>query len=63
MKGNVIVSVRVRPNLTGTDGSASDGDWVVDGRRGLISYKGKEGGVDYLYGAHLDQDLSNDSHG
>jgi centromeric protein E len=49
----VIVSVRVRPNLTGTDGSASDGDWVVDGRRGLISYKGKEGGVDYLYGANI----------
>ncbi|KAH1594307.1 Kinesin-like protein kip2 [Aspergillus fumigatus] len=49
VKGNVIVSVRVRPNLTGTDSSASDSDWVVDGRRGLISYKGKEGGVDYLY--------------
>ena len=48
-KGNVIVSVRVRPDAGGGDGSkGADGEWMVDGRRSLISYKGKEGG-DYKY--------------
>ncbi|GAO14433.1 hypothetical protein UVI_02031730 [Ustilaginoidea virens] len=46
-KGNVLVSVRVRP-----DHSASpmnpEGEWMVDGRKSLIAYKGKEGG-DYFY--------------
>jgi centromeric protein E len=49
-KGNVLVSVRVRPE-SGGDGEASnagDGEWLVDGRRSLISFKGKEGG-DYRY--------------
>jgi centromeric protein E len=49
-KGNVLVSVRVRPE-SGGDGeasNASDGEWLVDGRRSLISFKGKEGG-DYRY--------------
>lgn len=47
-KGNVIVSVRVRPDTSGHDSSASEGEWMVDGRRSLIAYRGKEGG-DYVY--------------
>jgi centromeric protein E len=47
IKGNVIVSVRVRPNVNG-EGSANS-EWVVDARRGLLAYNGKEGG-DYYYG-------------
>lgn len=47
MRGNVIVSVRVRPNMNGE--SSSNAEWNVDGRRGLLSYSGKEGG-DYYYG-------------
>jgi len=48
-KGNVIVSVRVRPDAGGQDHSKTDGEWMVDGRKSLIAYKGKEGG-DYYYG-------------
>lgn len=49
-KGNVIVSVRVRPDA-GANGSGKTegGEWMVDGRRSLVAYKGKEGG-DYYYG-------------
>ena len=46
-KGNVLVSVRVRPD-TAVDGGKTEGEWMVDGRRSLISYKGREGG-DYRY--------------
>ncbi|KAK4070405.1 kinesin-like protein [Trichoderma camerunense] len=46
IKGNVIVSVRVRPDAT--NDNHADGEWMVDGRRSLIGYKGKEGG-DYYY--------------
>ncbi|KAK4129482.1 kinesin-domain-containing protein [Parathielavia appendiculata] len=46
-KGNVIVSVRVRPDAGGNDNKA-DGEWLVDGRKSLIAYRGKEGG-DYFY--------------
>ncbi|KAF4123386.1 centromeric protein E [Geosmithia morbida] len=42
-KGNVVVSVRVRPTANGANGNP-EGEWMVDGRRSLISYKGKEGG-------------------
>ncbi|KHN99885.1 kinesin [Metarhizium album ARSEF 1941] len=46
-KGNVLVSVRVRPdNAAGQ--SNPEGEWMVDGRKSLIAYKGKEGG-DYIY--------------
>ncbi|KAL4866407.1 hypothetical protein BDV12DRAFT_136429 [Aspergillus spectabilis] len=45
-KGNVIVSVRVRPNV-GSESSANP-EWVVDARRGLLVFNGKEGG-DYYY--------------
>lgn len=47
-KGNVIVSVRVRPDAGGQD-SKADGEWMVDGRKALVAYRGKEGG-DYFYG-------------
>ncbi|KAK3996879.1 kinesin motor domain-containing protein [Cladorrhinum sp. PSN332] len=45
-KGNVVVSVRVRPDAAGND--QAEGEWMVEGRKALISYRGKEGG-DYLY--------------
>jgi centromeric protein E len=48
-KGNVIVSVRVRPDSGGGEHNSEDGEWMVDGRRSLISYRGKEGG-DHIYG-------------
>jgi centromeric protein E len=48
-KGNVLVSVRVRPDGNGGDTSRTQGEWSVDGRQSLISYRGKEGG-DYYYG-------------
>ncbi|KAG5941756.1 hypothetical protein E4U60_007692 [Claviceps pazoutovae] len=58
-RGNVVVSVRVRPdNNTNSSSSSSnhdnttqsnpEGEWMVDGRKSLIAYKGKEGG-DYIY--------------
>ncbi|KAL8768098.1 MAG: hypothetical protein Q9209_005561 [Squamulea sp. 1 TL-2023] len=47
-KGNVIVSVRVRPDAAGNGDARSEGEWLVDGRRSLISYRGREGG-DYYY--------------
>ena len=50
-KGNVIVSVRVRPDAAGNDNTA-EGEWMVDGRKSLIAYQGKEGG-DYYYGASV----------
>lgn len=48
-KGNVIVSVRVRPDGSGHDHSKTENEWMVDARKSLISYGGKEGG-DYYYG-------------
>jgi hypothetical protein len=53
-KGNVIVSVRVRPDAGAGAGerSKTDGEWMVDGRRSLVAYRGKEGG-DYYYGTFL----------
>jgi centromeric protein E len=48
-KGNVIVSVRVRPDAGQSDSHKAEGEWMVDGRKSLIAYKGKEGG-DYYYG-------------
>ncbi|KAK4238289.1 kinesin motor domain-containing protein [Achaetomium macrosporum] len=46
-KGNVIVSVRVRPDLSGND-TRGDSEWLIDGKKSLIAYRGKEGG-DYYY--------------
>ncbi|KAL1304947.1 hypothetical protein AAFC00_003858 [Neodothiora populina] len=47
-KGNVIVSVRVRPDAGGGTVDAQQGEWMVDGRRSLVSFKGREGG-EYVY--------------
>lgn len=58
-KGNVVVSVRVRPDAGGGDGEKVEGEWMVDGRRSLVSYKGREGG-EYIYGM-LKRVLSHDS--
>lgn len=49
VKGNVIVSVRVRPDTACQESSQADGEWMVDGRRSLVAYRGREGG-DYHYG-------------
>jgi centromeric protein E len=49
IKGNVIVSVRVRPDVAGQDAARAEGEWMVDGRRSLVAYRGREGG-DYHYG-------------
>ncbi|OBT62898.1 hypothetical protein VE03_07869 [Pseudogymnoascus sp. 23342-1-I1] len=51
-KGNVIVSVRVRPDAGGDAPGASktDGEWMVDGRRSLVSYKGPAG--DNVFATH-----------
>ncbi|KAI2470025.1 kinesin-domain-containing protein [Annulohypoxylon bovei var. microspora] len=46
-KGNVIVSVRVRPDA-GSNNGKPEGEWMVDGRRSLVAYRGREGG-DYYY--------------
>ncbi|KAF7546934.1 hypothetical protein G7046_g9161 [Stylonectria norvegica] len=46
-KGNVLVSVRVRPDAN-ADHAHPDGEWMVDGRKNLISYRGKDGG-DHFY--------------
>ncbi|PHH79223.1 hypothetical protein CDD80_5390 [Ophiocordyceps camponoti-rufipedis] len=46
-KGNVLVSVRVRPDAH-ADPQGFDSEWQVDGRKSLIIFKGKEGG-EYLY--------------
>lgn len=48
VKGNVLVSVRVRPDAAGL-GDKSEGEWMVDGRRSLVAYRGRERG-DYYYG-------------
>ena len=46
-KGNVIVSVRVRPEAGEEKNSSKD--WFVDGRQSLVVYRGREGG-NYHYG-------------
>ena len=46
-KGNVIVSVRVRPDAAAEKSSGKD--WMVDSRQSLVAYRGREGG-DYYYG-------------
>ncbi|KAF2109086.1 kinesin motor domain-containing protein [Lophiotrema nucula] len=46
-KGNVIVSVRVRPDV-GVKDSKQELEWEVNNKRALVAYKGREGG-DYYY--------------
>jgi centromeric protein E len=55
-KGNVLVSVRVRPDAGGND-NQPNAEWNVDGKKSLIAYKGKEGG-DYFYGKRLVVELT-----
>ncbi|KAJ5777088.1 hypothetical protein N7520_000334 [Penicillium odoratum] len=56
IKGNVIVSVRVRPDINqGGETPRNHGEWVVDGRSSLISHRGKDGGdyyFDNVFSAH-----------
>jgi len=47
-KGNVIVSVRVRPDI-GTKDSKQELEWDVNNKAALITYRGREGG-EYNYG-------------
>lgn len=47
-KGNVIVSVRVRPDFGARD-KQQELEWEINNKRALVSYKGREGG-DYIYG-------------
>lgn len=47
-KGNVIVSVRVRPDNNAKDGKQEQ-EWEVNNKKALISYRGREGG-EYIYG-------------
>lgn len=57
VKGNVIVSVRVRPDHHGQEPAGTDGEWMVDGRRALIAYRGKESGdyhFDNVFGTYDD---------
>lgn len=49
-QGNVVVSVRVRPD-TSAGKERNDADWVVDPRKSSILYRGKEGG-DHHYGMY-----------
>ena len=51
-KGNVVVSVRIRPDSSNKGDTVSKGDWMVDGRRSLVGFRGREGG-DYFYGKIL----------
>lgn len=51
-KGNVIVSVRVRPDASGSETLRTNGEWALDGRKGVIAYRGKESG-DYSYGKYF----------
>ncbi|KAB2572243.1 Centromeric protein e [Lasiodiplodia theobromae] len=44
LKGNVIVSVRVRPNSSTSENTGLQ-DWELDGRRGTITFRGKDGGT------------------
>ncbi len=60
-KGNVIVSVRVRPDAGGNGDKKSEGEWMVDGRRSLVAYRGREGG-DYYYGELVRTWLENLAH-
>lgn len=46
-KGNVLVSVRVRPDIGAKD-SKQEMEWEVNNKRALITYRGREGG-DYYY--------------
>ncbi|KAL9603366.1 MAG: hypothetical protein Q9219_001228 [cf. Caloplaca sp. 3 TL-2023] len=58
-KGNVIVSVRVRPDAAGSGDARSEGEWLVDGRRSLISYRGRDEGNYYYDNVFATHDKNN----
>jgi len=45
-KGNVTVSVRIRPD--NPDMMPSVGEWTLDGGKALVRWNGKEGGDYYM---------------
>ena len=45
-KGNVTVSVRIRPDAGAEKSSGKD--WMVDSRQSLVAYRGREGGSYYF---------------
>ncbi|KAI9880655.1 MAG: hypothetical protein M1830_001659 [Pleopsidium flavum] len=47
-KGNVIVSVRVRPNAAHASSGRTESEWMVDGRKAVVAFRGREGG-EYHY--------------
>lgn len=59
-KGNVIVSVRVRPDVGPKDGQ-QDRDWDVNGKRHMVTYHGRDGGGDYIYGKYIQRTSHRDS--
>lgn len=48
-KGNVLVGVRIRPDAPGNENGRNAGEWHIDGRKSMVSYRGKDGG-NYFYG-------------
>lgn len=53
-KGNVVISVRVRPEQSVSEDS-SELEWMVDGRHSSIAFRGREGG-EHTYGKLLQVD-------
>ncbi|KAG9750686.1 kinesin-domain-containing protein, partial [Aureobasidium melanogenum] len=49
-KGNITVSVRVRPDAAAD--TQPDGEWLVDGRRSLITYESGEYRYDNVFSPH-----------
>lgn len=50
-KGNVVISVRVKPEQSISEDS-SELEWMVDGRHSSIAFRGREGG-EHTYGKLL----------
>ena len=50
-QGNVVVSVRVRPNINGNGDTGLEDEWLVDDRRSLVAFRGRDGKRgNFLYG-------------
>jgi centromeric protein E len=47
-KGNVIVSVRIRPDAGAKD-AKQEQEWDISNKRAVVAYKGREGG-EFQYG-------------
>ncbi|KAG0134845.1 Kinesin-like protein [Tuber indicum] len=62
-KGNVIVSVRVRPDANDSGGGGNS-EWTIDGRDGKVGYGGKDGGIyeyDNVFGQNDNNSRAYDS--